>query len=180
MNAVAMLEGRRLFTKLAEHAYGGDEEIRWRTGAVRGSTQLRDAILLAKGIAPPALKEEPRPFMATREEAHKPAHCPFCNGPFKPSARFIAHIQETVSAYYGLNPLHMISAERGATVARPRQIAMYLARELSGKSLPDIGRRFGNRDHTTVMHAVKAVQRRMYEDAEVLLDVEVLRERLGE
>ena len=61
----------------------------------------------------------------------------------------------------------MSSARRARAVARPRQVAMYLAKQLTSRSLPEIGRKFGNRDHTTVMHAVQRVGELMARDAEL-------------
>ena len=149
-----------------------------RDDAERGSARLRDAILRAQGIEPPkTVRPRPEPEV-TREIAHIPQACPCCGAPAKPTGLLIAHIQHTVAAYYGLEPISMQSAQRAASIAHPRQVAMYLASTLTPKSLPEIGRRF-NRDHTTVIYAIKAVNQRMEFDAEVLLDVEVLRERLA-
>jgi chromosomal replication initiator protein len=114
----------------------------------------------------------------TLAEVHAPELCPTCGAPAKPRL-MLAHIQATVAAYYGISERHMVSAQRGWSVSHPRQIAMYLASTLTPKSLPDIGRRFGNRDHTTVIHAIKAVQKRMCADLEIAADVEALRERLA-
>jgi chromosomal replication initiator protein len=72
----------------------------------------------------------------------------------------------------------MSSARRARAVARPRQVAMYLAKQLTSRSLPEIGRRFGNRDHTTVMHAVKTVSDLMARDAGFAEDVELMRRML--
>jgi chromosomal replication initiator protein len=69
----------------------------------------------------------------------------------------------------------MHSARRARAVARPRQVAMYLAKQLTSRSLPEIGRKFGGRDHTTVMHAVKKVEQLSKSDAEFAEDVELLR-----
>jgi chromosomal replication initiator protein len=69
----------------------------------------------------------------------------------------------------------MTSARRARAVARPRQVAMYLAKQLTSRSLPEIGRKFGNRDHTTVMHAVARVAELMEQDSEFQERVELLR-----
>src|SRR4030095_14301592 len=68
-------------------------------------------------------------------------------------------IQKTVSEHYGLKQADLISERRARAVARPRQVAMWLAKQITPRSLPDIGRRFGGRDHTTVIHAVKQIAR---------------------
>ena len=67
----------------------------------------------------------------------------------------IEEIQKKVSQHFNIKMSDMSSARRSRTVARPRQVAMYLSKNLTSRSLPEIGRRFGNRDHTTVIHAVK-------------------------
>ena len=72
----------------------------------------------------------------------------------------------------------MHSARRARSVARPRQVAMYLAKKLTARSLPEIGRKFGGRDHTTVMHAVKKVDELRDIDASFSEDVELLRRML--
>jgi chromosomal replication initiator protein len=90
----------------------------------------------------------------------------------------VKRIQAVVSAFYGIEPREMTSDRRAREVARPRQIAMYLARETTPKSLPDIGRLF-KRDHTTVMHAIRRVESLMGEDDDFAVDVELLRERLA-
>jgi chromosomal replication initiator protein len=101
-----------------------------------------------------------------------------CGAPSKPIA-MVGHIQAMVAAYYKIPVREMYSARRSREVARPRQVAMYLAYEQTPKSLPEIGRRFGNRDHTTVIHAIRTIQRLMLEDKEMEADILALRERLG-
>ena len=77
----------------------------------------------------------------------------------------IEEIQKRVAEHYHLKLGEMSSARRARNVARPRQVAMYLAKQLTSRSLPEIGRRFGNRDHTTVMHACSRVTEIMGVDA---------------
>jgi hypothetical protein len=96
-----------------------------------------------------------------------------CDGP-------IRRIQAAVARHFGIQLPEMWSARRSREVARPRQVAMYLARELTPMSLPCIGNRFGKRDHTTVMHAIKTVERLVATDPEFAADVAVLREELGD
>ena len=69
----------------------------------------------------------------------------------------IDEIQKKVADHFSMRLTDMSSARRARAVARPRQVAMYLAKQLTTRSLPEIGRKFGNRDHTTVMHAVTRV-----------------------
>ncbi len=90
----------------------------------------------------------------------------------------IDEIQKRVAEYYNIRLADMSSARRARQVARPRQVAMYLAKVLTSRSLPEIGRRFGGRDHTTVMHAVRKVEELMATDASISEDVELLRRML--
>ncbi len=90
----------------------------------------------------------------------------------------IEEIQRKVAEHFSIRLTDMSSARRARAVARPRQVAMYLAKQLTQRSLPEIGRRFGNRDHTTVMHAVSRVGELMSRDAGFAEDVELLRRML--
>ncbi len=90
----------------------------------------------------------------------------------------IEEIQRRVSEHWNIRLTDMSSARRARNVARPRQVAMYLAKQLTSRSLPEIGRKFGNRDHTTVMHAVQRVGELMERDASFAEDVELLRRML--
>ncbi|MFT8563526.1 MAG: chromosomal replication initiator protein DnaA [Acetobacter orientalis] len=90
----------------------------------------------------------------------------------------IEEIQKKVAEHWNIRLTDMSSARRARVVARPRQVAMYLAKQLTSRSLPEIGRKFGNRDHTTVMHAVSRVEEIMACDAAFAEDVELLRRML--
>ncbi len=90
----------------------------------------------------------------------------------------IEEIQKRVAEHYNIRVTDMVSARRARAVARPRQVAMYLAKQLTSRSLPEIGRKFGNRDHTTVMHAVSRITELMERDAGFAEDVELLRRML--
>jgi chromosomal replication initiator protein len=90
----------------------------------------------------------------------------------------IEEIQKKVAEHYHIRLTDMSSARRARNVARPRQVAMYLAKQLTQRSLPEIGRRFGNRDHTTVMHACARIAELMERDAGFHEDVELLRRML--
>ena len=83
----------------------------------------------------------------------------------------VDEIQRKVAEHYHLKLSDMMSARRAREVARPRQVAMYLAKKLTARSLPEIGRRFGNRDHTTVMHAVKRIEELRGTDRDIDADV---------
>jgi chromosomal replication initiator protein len=90
----------------------------------------------------------------------------------------IEEIQKRVAEHFNIRVSDMHSARRARSVARPRQVAMYLAKQLTSRSLPEIGRKFGGRDHTTVMHAVKKVDELRDRDASFAEDVELLRRML--
>jgi len=90
----------------------------------------------------------------------------------------IDEIQRRVAEHYHLRLTDMASARRARAVARPRQVAMFLAKQLTSRSLPEIGKKFGNRDHTTVMHAITRVQELMERDADFAENVELLRSML--
>lgn len=90
----------------------------------------------------------------------------------------IDEIQRKVAEHYNLRLTDMHSARRARQVARPRQVAMYLAKLLTARSLPEIGRKFGGRDHTTVMHAIRKVEELIDADAQIAQDVEVVRRAL--
>jgi chromosomal replication initiator protein len=86
----------------------------------------------------------------------------------------IDEIQKRVSDHYRIRAAEMVSARRAREVARPRQVAMYLAKQLTPRSLPEIGRRFGGRDHTTVIHAVRQIEKLRAMDTEIDADVRTL------
>ncbi|WP_448192503.1 chromosomal replication initiator protein DnaA [Azospirillum sp. sgz301742] len=90
----------------------------------------------------------------------------------------IDEIQKRVAEHFNIRVADMHSARRARAVARPRQVAMYLSKQLTARSLPEIGRKFGGRDHTTVMHAVKKVEELRATDPAFAEDVELLRRML--
>jgi chromosomal replication initiator protein len=90
----------------------------------------------------------------------------------------IDEIQRKVCEHYRIRQSEMSSARRAREVARPRQIAMYLAKQLTPRSLPEIGRRFGGRDHTTVIHAVRQIEKLRLIDVELDGDVRLLLRQL--
>lgn len=92
----------------------------------------------------------------------------------------VEEIQRRTAEHYTIRLSDMLGPKRNRALARPRQIAMYLSKELTNRSLPDIGRRFGGRDHTTVMHAVKKVDELMASDSQIADDVELLKRALTE
>ena len=90
----------------------------------------------------------------------------------------IEEIQRKVSEHFNIRLSDMIGPKRTRTIARPRQIAMYLAKQLTTRSLPDIGRRFGGRDHTTIMHGVRVIEEMRGTDHQLAEDVNLLRRLL--
>jgi len=90
----------------------------------------------------------------------------------------IDEIQKRVAEHYNIRLADMHSARRARAVARPRQVAMYLCKQLTPRSLPEIGRKFGGRDHTTVMHAVRKIEELRTADRAIAEDVELLRRML--
>jgi chromosomal replication initiator protein len=90
----------------------------------------------------------------------------------------IDEIQRRVAEHFNIKLAEMTSSRRARAVARPRQVAMYLAKQLTSRSLPEIGRKFGGRDHTTVIHAVKKIEELIETDSALAEDVELLRRML--
>ncbi|WP_395670099.1 chromosomal replication initiator protein DnaA [Rhodoferax sp.] len=90
----------------------------------------------------------------------------------------VENIQKTVADYYKIKVADMYSKKRPASIARPRQIAMYLAKELTQKSLPEIGELFGGRDHTTVLHAVRKIGAERQQATELNQQLHVLEQTL--
>ena len=90
----------------------------------------------------------------------------------------IEEIQRRVAEHYNIRLAEMIGPKRLRNFARPRQVAMYLCKQMTSRSLPEIGRRFGGRDHTTVMHGVKRIEELRNQDAQIAEDLEILRRTL--
>jgi chromosomal replication initiator protein len=90
----------------------------------------------------------------------------------------IEEIQRKVSEHFNIRLSDMIGPKRTRTIARPRQVAMYLSKQLTTRSLPEIGRRFGGRDHTTIMHGVRKVEELKAADHQLAEDIDLLRRLL--
>ncbi|AWD21960.1 chromosomal replication initiator protein DnaA [Fuscovulum blasticum] len=90
----------------------------------------------------------------------------------------IEEIQRKVAEHYNVRLSDMIGPKRMRTIARPRQVAMYLAKQLTSRSLPEIGRRFGGRDHTTIMHGVRKIEELMAIDSQLADDLQLLKRLL--
>lgn len=91
----------------------------------------------------------------------------------------IIDIQKACADFYNVRMRDILSARRTAIVVRPRQVAMFLVKEITGKSLPEIGRYFDGRDHTTVLYAIRKIGALVLSDEAVALDVVAISERLG-
>jgi chromosomal replication initiator protein len=100
--------------------------------------------------------------------------------PLEPRRVKIEDIQKVVARQYNVSRADLLSSRRTANVVRPRQVAMYLAKTLTLRSLPEIGRRFGGRDHTTVLHAVRKIENLVSKDVSLAEEIEGLKRQLQE
>ncbi len=100
--------------------------------------------------------------------------------PQEPKRVKIEDIQRVVARQYNVSRSDLLSSRRTANVVRPRQVAMYLAKTLTLRSLPEIGRRFGGRDHTTVLHAVRKIESLVGNDMTLAEEIEILKRQLQE
>jgi chromosomal replication initiator protein len=100
--------------------------------------------------------------------------------PQEPKRVKIEDIQRVVARQYNVSRADLLSSRRTANVVRPRQVAMYLAKTLTLRSLPEIGRRFGGRDHTTVLHAVRKIENLVTTDGALAEEIELLKRQLQE
>jgi chromosomal replication initiator protein len=98
--------------------------------------------------------------------------------PQEPRRVKIEDIQRVVARQYNVTRADLLSSRRTANVVRPRQVAMYLAKTLTLRSLPEIGRRFGGRDHTTVLHAVRKIENLVSTDTALAEEIELLKRQL--
>ncbi|ASP37135.1 chromosomal replication initiator protein DnaA [Labrenzia sp. VG12] len=93
----------------------------------------------------------------------------------EPRSIKVEEIQQVVCKHFSVTKADLLSSCRARTLVRPRQIAMYIAKVMTGRSLPEIGRRFGNRDHTTVLHAVRKIEDMVSKDKTLSQEVELLK-----
>lgn len=101
--------------------------------------------------------------------------------PQEPRQIKIEDIQRVVARQYNVSRVALLSSRRTAEIVRPRQVAMYLAKTLTLRSLPEIGRQFGSRDHTTVLHSVRKIEALVAKDTALSEEIEVLKQlcRIG-
>lgn len=137
----------------------------------------------ARKIIPIVCMDKPMPVQINAEEygPRIPSEDEIAFGPIvhrePPTLKLpqIKLIMSLVSAFYEVSRLDMISERRQAYIVRPRQIAMYLCKTLTLKSLPEIGRQFGGRDHTTALHAVRKIEHLLEGDGRLADEIEVLK-----
>lgn len=91
----------------------------------------------------------------------------------------VQEIIKVVAKHYGVSMMDLLSARRTKDVVRVRHIAMYLAKNLTLRSLPEIGRQMGGRDHTTILHGVRKVTNRLEKQPELAAEIEQIKRRLG-
>jgi hypothetical protein len=162
MSASLYIEGRRIGTKSTALPFNDDEPIIRLTDARRGSERLLIAILKAKGI------ERPKPVAALPVFAPPPKRKPFKRRGRPRGDRKrrridprIIRIQELISKHFKITVEAMMTKRRVHEVAHPRQIAMYLARQITGAPYADIAFHFDGLDHTTIIHACREVAKRI-------------------
>jgi hypothetical protein len=102
------------------------------------------------------------------------------NAPINPVERIvnIAGIQRATAEHFKMSGTELMASRRFRPTVRARQVAMYLCKKLTTRSLPEIGRRFGGRDHTTVLHAVRQIERLLAQDAMIAAAVDVIKARV--
>ncbi len=115
---------------------------------------------------PPVVEAEstPAPSNDDNQEPHIPT---------------VRDIQKAVCAHYGLTYIDMVTHRRTLSVVRPRQVAMYLARNMTPRTLPEIGRVFGDRDHSTILHGIRKIEALIPVDTDIATSVEKLKSELA-
>ena len=89
-------------------------------------------------------------------------------------------VQRIVARHYNVSKQDLLSNRRTRTIVKPRQVAMYLAKMMTPRSLPEIGRRFGGRDHTTVLHAVRKIEDLVGADTKLAQELELLKRLIND
>lgn len=142
-----------------------------------GAHQPRDAApeAVAAQPDPPAAEVVRRPFEVVVLGPMTKAPWFYIEGVRVLAPLRVTEIMEVVCEFYGVDMNDMTSARRTAIIVKPRQVAMYLAKVMTGRSLPEIGRRFGGRDHTTVLHAIRRIGAKveLNPDAPEMFDAEL-------
>jgi len=99
--------------------------------------------------------------------------------PFTPIGLTIASVLDAVSSHYGIPKLEIISQRRTLSIVRPRQVCYYLAKHMTAKSLPEIGRRLGDRDHTSILSGIRKIEHLRSTDSKIDSDVRAIASSLG-
>jgi chromosomal replication initiation ATPase DnaA len=132
-------------------------------------------------VALPAIrKHQPRPYDPDEERAWLIEIVGFDYRSYVADRVPVDDIQRVVCSFFDLPRASMLTASRQKVIVRPRQIAIYLAKTMTLRSMPDIGQRFGGRDHTTVLHAIRTIEALIKTDREVADVVAYLTEVLKE
>ncbi len=167
---------------------------RQRLMRLRSNTRERQPIEALREIAlesDPEIEAKVEPVLTVEDwvQRQKELHAPLEFKPLwfsieddlnpEPARPCILDIQIETAKYFGVGRSDLLSSRRTANVVRPRQVAMYLAKTLTLRSLPEIGRRFGGRDHTTVLHAVRKMHRLAATDPDVARAVGEITTKLG-
>jgi chromosomal replication initiation ATPase DnaA len=162
------------------HQYYGFDDAQYAAIRLISAVHVLGGSLTALRDAMPAMVNTPEMRFQVSEERKFPVIEEVLANVLRANQRRISidEIQTQVAEHYRIRKAEMTSARRAREVARPRQVAMYLSKQLTPKSLPDIGRRFGGRDHTTVIHAVKQIEKLRAADAELDADIRLLTRQL--
>lgn len=140
-----------------------------------GVSKARDVV--AKPRPMPVRQKYPKSF--EDERAWAIVVCGFESPIAAATTISVERIQQAVAEHFGVERSDILSARRTREVVRPRQVAMYLSKKLTLKSLPELGRRFGGRDHTTVLHGARKIERLIKSDAVIFNLVNIIAKQLG-
>jgi hypothetical protein len=165
--------------------FGKDQEVILRLEGQRGTAALELAMLKAGYLAPAATVEEPAAPIEPGGNAllieklqERISFLEEVLDDRVPGRLLISDILKATCLYYRVSRTDMLSRRRNRSIARPRQVAMYLARVLTDRSLPEIGQKIGGKDHTTVLHAIRKVKELLQTDAEIRADVAAIKAKL--
>lgn len=163
-------------TAAALHTQHVQRQRRFAAASTRHAENIslqRAAAKAAMEQSPPAPKVHPI-VMDDTMDAWVEMHRQMFSTPADAPTLCIKKIQNVVADHYGVTRLDILSHRRTWDVVRPRQVAMYLAKMLTTRSLPEIGRRFGDRDHTTVLHAVRKFEALIARDPSIAATINAL------
>jgi hypothetical protein len=166
---------------------GVDEARLLRRQCLAGDTKFMDALIAAGYMAPvevpveipPQVKPrvEPQNLVITKLEQKIKELENALDGK-DPGRVWVKHVIRLVCKHYNISRADILSSRRSQGIVRPRQVAFYLCKELTGRSLPEIGRKFGDKDHTTVLHGVRKIEQLIANDPEFASEVAFLRNKL--